>query len=92
MIDKKYYIYDILGGNIEIKNNDDIIEKLKNVIFSNQKAMNKEKRIEEFSNLIKRLEKMEPSLKDEFLVIIDDIISEGNIDVIIKEDIKVKKK
>jgi len=48
--------------------------------------------IEKLKFFISRLEKMDPSLAKEFLEIIDNIILKGNIDVIIKEDIKVKKK
>lgn len=75
----------------EVEKNE-ITNKLKSVIPSDSITIDTEKRIEELINFTDRLERMEPALKDEFLMIIDDIILNGNIDVIIKENDKVKKK
>ena len=83
------YIIKVEGGMVS---NDDIVEKLESIIPSCSMTDNVQKRIEDFSKFTTRLEKMGPALKDEFLSIIDDIILNGNIDVIIKEDFKVKKK
>lgn len=72
--------------------NEDIVGKLENVVSIDNMTDDVKRRIEKISKFTDRLEYMDPRLKLEFLSIIDDIILNGNIDVIIKEDVKVKKK
>lgn len=73
------------------KKENDVAERIENALPTENMTSDIENRIVQLSNFSSKLEKMSPTLKKEFLEIIDDIIACNNLDKIIESGNTKKK-